>query len=280
MARSDHDTRPNLRITGRLRRVSDHGGGVDPHRPSIARMYDYWLGGKDHFPADRDLAERTAAILPESPRLAQANRRFMTRAVRFLAERGVTQYIDLGTGLPTSPNVHEIARDVHPGARVVYVDNDPMVVAHSRAMSTTGGIVTVHADIRHPEAILDDPGVRGLLDFDRPVAVLMVAVLNYLGRGDDAAAILRRYHERLARGSYLALSVVTDEGLPDEVRRRAQKLFGPSAIPAHAWSRAAVDDLLTAIDPVRPGVTPTTEWRADEPGPATRMLAAVGTFRR
>ena len=242
-------------------------------------MYDYWLGGKDHFPADRDMAERTAAILPDSPRLAQANRRFLGRAVRFLAERGVTQYIDLGTGLPTSPNVHEIARGVHPGARVVYVDNDPMVVAHSRAMSTGGGVATVHADMREPEAILDHPDVAELLDFDQPAALLMVAVLNYLTPGDDVRGLLGRYSARLARGSYLALSVVSDEGLPGDVRRRARKLFQPSDIPANAWPRAAIDDLLTTIDPVRPGVTPTTRWRAEEDPLDTRMLAAVGTFR-
>lgn len=258
--------------------MSDQGG-VDPAVPAVARVYDYWLGGKDNFPADRDQAERVATLLPEIPLLAQANRRFLARAVRFLAERGVTQYIDLGTGLPTSPNVHEIAREVHPEARVVYADIDPMVVAHSRAMAPAGGVVTVHADMRHPEAILDHPYVTGLIDFDRPVALLMVAVLNYLTRDDDAPDILRRYRERLARGSYLAMSVASEEGIPGDVRRRAQKLFRPSAIPAYAWTHDAIDDLLTAIDPVRPGIAPIGDWRAEEPRLAIRLLAAVGTFR-
>lgn len=242
-------------------------------------MYDYWLGGKDHFAADRDMAERTTAVLPDSPGAAQANRRFMARAVRYLAENGVTQYIDLGTGLPTSPSVHEVAFGVHPSARVVYVDNDPMVVTHSRAMSPHGGVVTVHADMREPETILDHPAVRDLIDFDRPVALLMIAVLNYLTGDDDVPGILRRYSARFAPGSHLVLSLITDEGLPEEIRRRARKLLGTSAIPAYVWPRAAVDDILAVIDPVPPGVTATTSWHAEEPPLATSLLAAVGTFR-
>lgn len=259
--------------------MSDHRGDVDPGRPSIARMYDYWLGGKDHFAADRDMAERTAAVLPDSPGAAQANRRFMARAVRYVAENGITQFIDLGTGLPTSPSVHDIARDVHPDARVVYVDNDPMVVTHSRAMSPSGGVVTVHADMREPEAILDHPDVRGLIDFDQPVGLVMIAVLNYLHRDDDVPGLLRRYSRYFAAGSHLVLSLITDEGLPEDVRRRAEKLFGTSAIPAYVWPRADVDTIVAAIDPVPPGLTPTTSWRADEAELATRMLAAVGPFR-
>jgi hypothetical protein len=259
--------------------VSDLGVGVDPTTPAVARMYDYWLGGKDNFAADRDTAGRIEALLPDVPPLAHANRRFLVRTVRFLAERGVTQFIDLGTGLPTSPNVHEIAREVQPGARVVYTDIDAMVIAHSRAMATFGGVVSVHADMRDPCAVLGDPDVRRLIDFTKPVALLMIAVLPYLGAGDDLTGILARYRAGVPRGSYFAVSVATDEGLDLAVTRNAENILGRASVPAHFWPRQEIDDMLTAIDPVRPGVVPINEWRAAEPPLNIRMLGAVGRFR-
>ena len=243
-------------------------------------MYDYWLGGKDNFAADRDMAERATSFLPDIPRLARANRDFLVRAVRFLAERGIRQYIDLGTGLPTSPNVHEVAREVQPGARVAYVDIDSMVVAHSRAMSAGVGVATVHADMRDPAAVLGDPAVRHVIDFDEPAALLMVAVLHYMAPDDDVPALLRRYRDTLAHGSYLAASVPTADGLDGIVRRRAQALFGRTDIPARAWTRPEVAGLLADIHPVRPGIVPITDWRVDEPGFDVQILGAVGAFRR
>lgn len=258
--------------------MSDLGIGVDPTTPAVARMYDYWLGGKDNFAADRDMAQRAEAVLPAIPELARANRRFLVRVVRFLAERGVTQFIDLGTGLPTSPNVHEVAREIQPTARVVYVDVDAMVIAHARALTATAGVTTVHADLRDPETIFADPEVRRLLDPGRPVALLMVAVLAYLGRGDDLTELIGAYRARLARGSYLALSVATNEGLDDIVLRRGESLFGRASIPARSWSRPEIEDMLAAVDPVRPGLVPINQWRADEPGLGVRILGAAGTF--
>jgi len=155
-------------------------------------MYDYWLGGHDNFAADRIAALKVAERSPEAPLVARANRAFLGRAVRFLAEEaGITQFLDLGTGLPTRGNVHQVAQEVTPEARVVYVDCDPMVLAHSRALKTGAGTAVIHADLRQAAAILDHPDTRRLIDFGQPLAILFVAVLHFLGDQDAAAAVAR-----------------------------------------------------------------------------------------
>lgn len=160
--------------------------GFDVSVPSTARMYDYWLGGQDNFAADRAAAMRVEASAPGARLMAVENRRFLQRAVRFLAASGVGQFLDVGTGLPTQGNVHEIARGIDPAARVVYVDNDPMVLAHSRALKTGAGTLVVQGDLREPEVIL--ARAAALLDFTEPVAVLLVAVLHFVGEQDKPAA--------------------------------------------------------------------------------------------
>ncbi len=151
--------------------------GIDTTVPSTARMYDWWLGGHDNFAADRAAALAVSEAAPEAQLMAVENRRFPRRAVRYLAaETGITQFLDIGTGLPTQGNVHQVAQDINPAARVVYVDNDPMVLAHSRALKTGGNTVVIEADLREPRVILDHPGTRKLIDFSQPLAVLLVAV--------------------------------------------------------------------------------------------------------
>src|SRR5690242_1194680 len=156
---------------------------IDTERPSAARMYDYALGGKDNFDVDRAAVESVGEILPEFRQVALANRGFLVRAVNTLADLGIDQFIDLGTGIPTSPNVHEIAQNVHPHAKVVYVDNDPIVMAHNRALrSRWPGVLTVLRDLREPASVMDSPEVRNHLDFDRPIGLLFVAVLHFVRR--------------------------------------------------------------------------------------------------
>jgi len=242
-------------------------------------MYDYWLGGKDNFAVDRDMAERAQAALPQIPELARANRRFAVRAVRVLAERGVTQFIDLGTGLPTSPNVHEVAGRIHPDARVVYVDNDPMVVAHNRTLDLGGTVTAIRADVRDPDAILTDAEVRGLIDFDRPVGLLLIAVLQYLDPADDVPDLLRRYRAALAAGSHLVVSAPSIEEADTTVARRGRAVFDRSSIRARSWTRPEVEDLLDGFDLVDPGLVPVTGWRADEPDLDVSILGAVGRVR-
>ncbi|KAB8182686.1 SAM-dependent methyltransferase [Nonomuraea phyllanthi] len=183
--------------------------GVDPHIPNAARMYDYFLGGKNNFQADRDLADQVLRFLPETREGTRENRALVGRFVRYLCEQGITQFLDLGSGLPAQENVHEIAHRHAPEARVVYVDNDPVVAAHGRALlADPHRVAMVLGDVRRPHDVLADPEVRALLDFRRPVAVLMMFVLHLIPDEDDPHGFVAAYREALAPGSYLAISHV------------------------------------------------------------------------
>jgi len=189
--------------------------GIDVTVPTTARIYDYWLGGQDNFAADRVAALAITEVAPEARLMAVENRGFLRRAVRFLAaEAGITQFLDIGTGLPTQGNVHQVAQEVNAGARVVYVDNDPMVLAHSRALKTGGSTVVIQADLREPRTILDHASTRKLIDFTQPLAVLLVAVLHFISDDDDPAAIVATIRETLPPGSYLVISHVTGDMRP------------------------------------------------------------------
>ena len=184
--------------------------GIDTSLPNVARMYDYYLGGKDNFEADRVAAERVLRLVPAVQAAAFANRRFLRAAVRYLADTaGVDQFLDLGVGLPTQGAVHEIAHGVNPGARVVYVDIDPVVVLHANVLLSAGDkSVAVQGDFRAPGDILADPAVRGHLDFARPVAVLLLGVLHFVSDAEDPAGAIAVLRDRLAPGSYVAVSTV------------------------------------------------------------------------
>ena len=186
--------------------------GIDTTVPSTARMYDWWLGGHDNFAADRAAALAVSEAAPEAPLMAVENRKFLRRAVRYLvAEARITQFLDIGTGLPTQGNVHQVAQGINPAARVVYVDNDPMVLAHSRALKTGGNTVVIEADLRESQAILDHPATRKLIDFSQPLAVLLVAVLHFISDDDDPSAIVGAIRDALPPGSHLVLSHVTGD---------------------------------------------------------------------
>ncbi|GAA0351620.1 SAM-dependent methyltransferase [Actinoallomurus spadix] len=247
---------------------------IDVHTPSPARMYDYWLGGKDNFAADREAAEKVIAAHPEQRELVRANRAFLVRAVRHLAEQGIDQFLDLGTGIPTSPNVHEVAREIRPAARVVYVDNDPIVFAHNQAFRVTDDrVATVQADIRRPHEVLGDPALKRLIDFDRPVALLAVAVLHFVPEGEEVITTLK---EVMAPGSFLALSTGTSEGLTPEQRERIENAYAKASAPAVIRSRAEIERLFTGFDLVDPGLVHVAKWRADGPETKGRLLAGVG----
>ncbi|GAB3970481.1 SAM-dependent methyltransferase [Actinoallomurus acanthiterrae] len=249
---------------------------IDVHTPSPARMYDYWLGGKDNFAADREAAEKVVEAHPEQRELVRANRDFLVRAVRFLAEQGIDQFLDLGTGIPTSPNVHEVAREILPAARVVYVDNDPIVFAHNQAFRVTDDrIATVQADVRCPSEILGDPAVKRLVDFDRPVGLLAIAVLHFVPEGEAVMATLR---DALPPGSFLALSTGTYEGLTPEQRERIENAYAKASAPAVIRSRVEIERLFAGFDLVEPGLVHVAKWRADGPETRGRLLAGVGSL--
>ncbi|MFI6502591.1 SAM-dependent methyltransferase [Nonomuraea typhae] len=205
--------------------------GVDPRVPNAARMYDYFLGGTDNFPADRELADMVLNVLPKAREGAQQNRLFLGRVVRYLVEQGIRQFIDLGSGLPARENVHEVAHRHAPESKVVYVDNDPAVCAHGRALlADPGRVLMLEADARAPERVLQDPRVRALIDFDRPVAVLMLFFLHLIPDSDDPRDFVRDYREALAPGSFLALTHIgADEraGRTIELYRSASASFNP-----------------------------------------------------
>jgi hypothetical protein len=237
--------------------------GVDVTRPSIARIYDYVLYGKDNFAVDRAAAEK----LMESGldrRHALANRAFLRRAVGFLARQGIGQYLDLGSGLPTSPSVHEVARDTIPAARVVYVDHDPIVVAHNDALLATGdGVITIRGDIRDPDSVLADEALAGCLDFSQPVAVLLLSVLHFISHEEDAPAIIAKFRARLAPGSYLAISVGTSDGADPGMLAEATQTYAGARMPFTLRSQAQILDLFDGFDLVEPGLVSLPEWRPE-----------------
>jgi hypothetical protein len=236
--------------------------GVDVTRPSIARIYDYLLYGKDNFAVDRAAAEKLMDSRLQPRRMALANRGFLLRAVRFLAEQGISQYLDLGSGLPTSPSVHEVAREVIPGARVVYVDHDPIVVAHNNALLATGdGVITVRADVRDPGALLADDELTKVIDFDRPVAVLLLSVLHFISLEEDAPGIVAKLRDRMAPGSYLALSLGTSDGADPDMLAEATATYAQARMPFTLRSRAQIMELLEGFEPVEPGLVSLPEWR-------------------
>ncbi|MEV0619219.1 SAM-dependent methyltransferase [Nonomuraea sp. NPDC050404] len=238
--------------------------GINPSVPNAARMYDYYLGGKDNFAADREAAEKIMALAP-GKEICLANRHFLGRAVRYAATRGIDQFIDLGTGLPNLNNVHQVAREIHPEARVAYVDHDPVVIVHARALlaGTDPYLTTVHADVREPASILDAPATRKLIDFGRPVGVVLLGVLHYLTDEDDPWGVVAAFRERLAPGSALIVSHATDDAHP-EVGKAVRKVYDEVDTPLVHRGREQVTRMFEGFETVEPGVTNVADWRPDE----------------
>jgi hypothetical protein len=241
--------------------------GIDASVATAARMYDYWLGGHDNFAADRIAALKVSEYMPGAALGARANRAFLGRAVRFLAgEAGIRQFLDLGTGLPTKGNVHQVAQAIAPDARVVYVDNDPMVLAHSRALKTGEGTAVIHADLRDADTILAHPDTRRLIDFSQPLAVLFGSVLHFVG-GLDAGAAVARFTGAAAPGSYLVLSHVSGESDP-QAAAEGTAVYARTANPITARTRNEILAFFDGLEILEPGLVPVVQWRPDEPGPA------------
>ncbi len=237
--------------------------GVDLNQPSVARVYDYYLGGSHNFAADREFARRVLAAIPELPRVLQENRAFLRRAVRHLVDAGIDQFVDLGSGIPTVGNVHEVARAANPGARVVYVDHDPVAVSHSRAILADDPLTTVvPADLTDPGAVLAHPELRRLIDVGRPVAVLLVAVLHFVADGDLAATVVARLGELLAPGSYVAISHASKDGMA-EGATRTESLYNQSVTAMSMRTRDEIVALFGKLSIVDPGVVRVPLWRPD-----------------
>lgn len=247
----------------------------DPTRPNVARVYDYLLGGKTNFAADRDEAARLLKVYPLLGDLAGENRQFLARAVRYVARQGVTQFIDVGAGLPTSPNTHEIAQQTDLTARVAYVDNDPVVITHARCLlAKSPGVVAVPGDLRDPDAILASPALTGLIDLAEPVCVLLIAVLHFLDT-PTAAKVTAAFTRAMAPGSYLVLSVGhADPGNTAAIHRAY------TAARLHHHAREDIGAFFSGLDLIPPGLVDARSWHppsAGLPGPGPRGAERAAT---
>jgi len=238
-------------------------------RAHSARMYDYYLGGVTNFPADREAAARALSAFPNLPVTARINRRFMHRSTRFLARRGMTQFLDIGTGIPTSPNLHEIAQQVNPAARVVYTDNDAIVLTHARALlrSTPEGRTTyVHADVTDPDGILADDRVRDTLDFGRPIALSLNALLHFVPDDRGAHGIVERLKAELPSGSTLTISHVTPDFDPEGIGRLVEAYRAAGTV-GQARTREEILRFFAGWELFEPGLVPAHRWRPDPDDP-------------
>ena len=255
--------------------------GVDPSIPSPARMYDYYLGGKDSFASDRAAAEKALSVVPQGREVARANRRFLVRAVRHMAGQGVAQFIDLGTGYPTSPSVHETAAALVDRPRVVYVDNDAVVTSHNRALlAGWDGVTVLHGDIRCPGQILKQDELWNTIDFGLPVGVLFVAVLHFIPPDDDPESTVRSFIKYLVPGSFLAISHITSDGTAPAVMATIREAYRTASAPAVFRSREEIEAFFAGLDLLHPGLVEVSAWRASEGrSSALRFLGGVGGKR-
>jgi S-adenosyl methyltransferase len=241
--------------------------GVDTKRANPARVYDYWLGGTHNFLADQDVGRAVIATDPNTAAVIRANRAFLGRAVRFLAAAGIRQFLDIGSGIPTQGNVHEIAQQAAPGSRVVYADIDPVAVAHSRAiLAGNEGAVILEADAREPEKILAHAQARSVIDFDQPVGLLLSAVLHFIADDDNPWQITSVLREALAAGSYLVVSHITDAGDPAKTQA-IEKVYTRSVSTGGRFrSREEILRFFGSFELAEPGLVYVPEWRPDSPG--------------
>jgi SAM-dependent methyltransferase len=249
--------------------------GADTDRANTARVYDYWLGGSHNFPADRELARAISGIGSAMPAIARANRAFLGRAVRFLAGAGIGQFLDIGSGIPTERNVHEVAQEADPAARVAYVDVDPVAVAHGRAiLAGNPGAAIVEADLRDPGKILADSEVQRLIDVGRPAGLLLTGVLHFIAATDDPWRIVATLRDALAPGSYLVLGHATDAGRPGTQAGCDRSVTDT----LHLRSRAGIFRFFEGFDLVDPGLVFVPLWRPDSPANVPDDPAPFGTL--
>ncbi|MFG2653501.1 SAM-dependent methyltransferase [Streptomyces sp. NPDC048436] len=240
--------------------------GIDTSKPHPARVYDYLLGGKDNYAVDQEAGEELVAVAPEARKGVRANRAFLERAVRFVVSQDVRQILDVGTGLPTSPNIHEIAQSINPDVRVAYIDNDPIVKAHGDALlSRSGDTGIVLADLRTPQDLVHHPEIRRLIDFDEPVALFLVAILHFVTEAEQPERIVATLRDALPTGSYLVLSHATGDFAD---RRGARAVYDKATATLNLRTRSEVERLFEGFTLLAPGLVQAPFWRPDAPTPA------------
>jgi SAM-dependent methyltransferase len=251
---------------------------VDVEAPSAARVYDYFLGGAHNFAIDRALAGEIARMTPNVGDTMRAGRDFLRRAVRYLIGAGIRQFLDIGSGIPTVGNVHEIAQHIAPEARIVYVDIDPVAVAHSQAiLAGNDQVVVLHADVCEPQKILADPQLLGLLDLSEPVGILLAGIMHFVHDEDDPLGIVAQLRDAVVPGSYLVISHVTYEDQPPEVLE-AQKLSARTATEIVLRSKAQILEQFRGVTLIEPGLVHLPLWRPDAPGDVDEHPERFGAF--
>jgi hypothetical protein len=258
---------------------------IDTSTAHIARVYDYLLGGKDNYPPDKEAAEQLLKIVPTLPETVRENRLFMQRLARYLAaEEGISQFLDVGTGIPTSPNLHEVAQRVNPAVRVVYVDNDPIVLAHAHARLTSspeGRVAYIHADMRDTEAVLSTPDLTATLDLSRPAGLFILSTLHMIPDAEAAREMLERYVAPLAPGSFVAVSVAISDGLTAEASDGAIAVLSERGMSVLRRTSAEFVTLFDGLELIEPGVVPVNQWRPDDPGaPLDKVELYCGVARK
>ncbi len=235
-------------------------------KPNPARMYDYYLGGYHNFAIDREAADAAIAIWPELPLAMQANRAFLRRAVRFLVSQGIEQFLDIGSGIPTVGNVHEVAQQLNPAARVVYVDLDPIAAAHSEFLVRDNPLVAVvQQDAAQTDDLLGHPEVRALLDSGKPMAVLLFAILHFIIDDQEAESVSRTICDALIPGSYVAISHASDEGVPPATHEQMLRLYNKTSSPLVARTRTQIARFFGDLDLIEPGVVHVPLWKPEGP---------------
>ncbi|SHN30785.1 SAM-dependent methyltransferase [Actinacidiphila paucisporea] len=257
-------------------------GKIDTSRPHPARMYDFYLGGRDNYEVDRDAAQKVIDLFPDIVPMAQGNRRFMHRAVRFLAESGVRQFIDIGTGIPTAPNTHQVAQKIAPDARVAYVDNDPIVATYAGAhLLNAGNTGFFLGDVREPQSILQHPTISEMIDFDQPVGLMLMAILHFVTDDEDPMGLVAAYRDALPDGSYLILSHTTgDFHQLDGDAGEARDVYRDKRATATLTLRSHAEVLrfFDGFDLVDPGLVQPPLWRPDGPVPSEQEISHVGFY--
>jgi hypothetical protein len=265
----------------------DRPARIDTSVAHPARRYDYWLGGKDNFAADRESGDALVAVSPTVRIAAIENRRFLRRAVDYLArEAGIRQFLDIGTGIPTANNTHQVAQGIAPEARIVYVDNDPIVLTHARALLTStpqGATAYLDADLREPERILQSPELKATIDLNEPVGLMLVAILHFIQDADDPYGVVGKLVAALPPGSYLTITHGTSDFLSAEILAAVSEAERRSPSPVRLRTRTEVARFVEGMDLVPPGIVSVSEWRADDeeqPRPTAKDISIYGAIGR
>lgn len=274
-------------MTGHDAGAQDLQSRIDTSVPHPARRYNYWLGGKDNFAADRASADLIASAWPSAPIGAKENRKFLGRATAFLAaEAGIRQFLDIGTGLPTADNTHEVAQRIAPESRVVYVDNDPMVMVHARALLSStpqGRTAYIEADLREPARILNQEALKDVLDLTQPVGLMLIAVLHFIHGEGAALPIVRELVQALPSGSYLVVSNATKDFLPDSIAAVYDRMLAAGQTDVWPRSRDEISALFDGLELVEPGIVSVSQWRAERepaPRPSEMDVSVLGGVAR